>query len=97
MATEKWSYFNSLWFGYVSRSFPSSTLHANPFSRARLFFLSLNIILLSSFVYFTTLGYGNLAPKTEAGRAFFVVWAILGIGNMTILISGPSSSSTLPL
>ncbi|GAA5824748.1 hypothetical protein JCM11251_005326 [Rhodosporidiobolus azoricus] len=53
-ATEKWTYFEGLWFG---------------------------------FVYFTTIGYGDLSPKSEAGRAFFCCWAILGIFNMTLLIS----------
>ncbi|GAA5932762.1 hypothetical protein JCM10213_006324 [Rhodosporidiobolus nylandii] len=39
------------------------------------------------FVYFTTIGYGDLSPKTAAGRAFFVCWSLLGIANMTLLIS----------
>ncbi|KAJ1302364.1 hypothetical protein OPQ81_001178 [Rhizoctonia solani] len=36
---------------------------------------------------FTTVGYGDFAPKTPAGRAFFVGWALFGIAAMTILIS----------
>ncbi|PPQ88573.1 hypothetical protein CVT25_009953 [Psilocybe cyanescens] len=39
------------------------------------------------FVSFTTVGYGDFAPKTPAGRSIFVVWALLGVGTMTILIS----------
>lgn len=39
------------------------------------------------FVVFTTLGYGDYAPQTAAGRAIFVVWALLGIATMTILLS----------
>ncbi|KAH9477477.1 Outward-rectifier potassium channel TOK1 [Psilocybe cubensis] len=39
------------------------------------------------FISFTTVGYGDLAPKTPAGRSIFVVWALLGVGTMTILIS----------
>ncbi|KAF9003303.1 hypothetical protein BDQ17DRAFT_1409139 [Cyathus striatus] len=39
------------------------------------------------FVAFTTLGYGDFSPKTPAGRSVFVVWALLGVGTMTILIS----------
>ncbi|KAF5318422.1 hypothetical protein D9619_010924 [Psilocybe cf. subviscida] len=39
------------------------------------------------FVSFTTVGYGDLAPRTPAGRSIFVVWALLGVGTMTILIS----------
>ncbi|KAH7332823.1 hypothetical protein B0J17DRAFT_677730 [Rhizoctonia solani] len=39
------------------------------------------------FCTFSTVGYGDFAPKTPAGRAFFVGWALFGIGAMTILIS----------
>lgn len=40
---------------------------------------------------FTTCGYGDFAPSTPAGRSVFVVWALLGVGTMTILISGKYS------
>ncbi|KAB5590237.1 hypothetical protein CTheo_6315 [Ceratobasidium theobromae] len=40
------------------------------------------------FCTFSTVGYGDFAPKTPAGRAFFVGWALFGIAAMTILISG---------
>lgn len=39
------------------------------------------------FVAFTTIGYGDYTPTTPAGRSVFIVWAILGVGTMTILIS----------
>ncbi|KAF8597619.1 hypothetical protein BDV93DRAFT_367439 [Ceratobasidium sp. AG-I] len=39
------------------------------------------------FCTFSTVGYGDFAPKTPAGRAFFVGWALFGIAAMTILIS----------
>lgn len=39
------------------------------------------------FVIFTSIGYGDFAPKTSSGRAFFVVWALLGVGTLTILFS----------
>jgi len=38
-------------------------------------------------VAFTTIGYGEYHPDTPAGRSIFVVWALLGVGTMTILIS----------
>ncbi|CCO33326.1 Outward-rectifier potassium channel TOK1 AltName: Full=Two-domain outward rectifier K(+) channel YORK [Rhizoctonia solani AG-1 IB] len=41
----------------------------------------------SAFCTFSTVGYGDFAPKTPAGRAFFVGWALFGIAAMTILIS----------
>lgn len=37
---------------------------------------------------FSTIGYGDLSPATPAGRSVFVVWALVGVGAMTILISG---------
>ncbi|KAG8854211.1 hypothetical protein FRB96_007767 [Tulasnella sp. 330] len=36
---------------------------------------------------FSTLGYGEITPVTPAGRAIFVVWALMGVAAMTILIS----------
>ncbi|EPQ53675.1 voltage-gated potassium channel [Gloeophyllum trabeum ATCC 11539] len=36
---------------------------------------------------FTTIGYGDYSPRSPAGRAIFVVWALLGVATMTILIS----------
>ncbi|CAE6474241.1 unnamed protein product [Rhizoctonia solani] len=39
------------------------------------------------FCTFSTVGYGDFAPRTPAGRAFFVGWALFGIAAMTILIS----------
>ncbi|KAG9032509.1 hypothetical protein FRB95_001416 [Tulasnella sp. JGI-2019a] len=36
---------------------------------------------------FSTLGYGEVTPVTPAGRAIFVVWALMGVAAMTILIS----------
>ncbi|KAG8998731.1 hypothetical protein FRB94_006709 [Tulasnella sp. JGI-2019a] len=36
---------------------------------------------------FSTVGYGEITPKTPAGRAIFVVWALMGVAMMTILIS----------
>ncbi|CAE6447531.1 unnamed protein product [Rhizoctonia solani] len=43
--------------------------------------------LFFCFCTFSTVGYGDFAPKTPAGRAFFVGWALFGIAAMTILIS----------
>ncbi|KAH7910967.1 hypothetical protein BJ138DRAFT_1113619 [Hygrophoropsis aurantiaca] len=45
------------------------------------------ISLYFCFIAFTTIGYGDYAPKTPAGRSIFVVWALIGVGTMTILIS----------
>ncbi|OBZ77638.1 Outward-rectifier potassium channel TOK1 [Grifola frondosa] len=39
------------------------------------------------FIAFTTTGYGDLTPQTPAGRAIFVVWALFGVGTLTILVS----------
>lgn len=34
-----------------------------------------------------TIGYGDLAPKSQSGRAFFVFWSLLAVPSLTILIS----------
>jgi potassium channel subfamily K len=34
-----------------------------------------------------TIGYGDLAPKSNAGKPFFIVWSLVAIPTMTILIS----------
>ncbi|KAF8318708.1 hypothetical protein DL93DRAFT_2164886 [Clavulina sp. PMI_390] len=39
------------------------------------------------FIAFTTVGYGDLSPKTPAGRAIFTFWALLGVGGLTVFIS----------
>ncbi|KIM78217.1 hypothetical protein PILCRDRAFT_599929 [Piloderma croceum F 1598] len=48
---------------------------------------SYGISMYFCFVAFTSIGYGDYHPDTPAGRSIFVVWAILGVGTMTILIS----------
>ncbi|KAG0707998.1 hypothetical protein DFH29DRAFT_561772 [Suillus ampliporus] len=44
------------------------------------------------FVAFTTIGYGDPAPRTPAGRSVFVVWALLGVATVTVLISVASEA-----
>ncbi|EKG14168.1 hypothetical protein MPH_08662 [Macrophomina phaseolina MS6] len=39
------------------------------------------------YISLLTIGYGDLAPKSNAGRAFFVVWSLVAVPTMTILIS----------
>lgn len=39
------------------------------------------------FVLFTTIGYGDYTPKSDAGRSFFIIWSLMGVGVLTILIS----------
>jgi len=48
---------------------------------------SYGLSLYFCFITFTTVGYGDPAPRTPAGRSIFVGWALLGVGTMTILIS----------
>lgn len=38
------------------------------------------------YVSLLTIGYGDLAPKSNAGRPFFVVWSLIAVPTMTILI-----------
>lgn len=44
------------------------------------------------FIAFTTIGYGDPAPRTPAGRSVFVVWALLGVATVTVLISVASEA-----
>ncbi|KAB8337325.1 hypothetical protein FH972_021625 [Carpinus fangiana] len=39
------------------------------------------------YVSLLTIGYGDLAPKSNAGRPFFVMWSLLAVPTMTILVS----------
>jgi len=39
------------------------------------------------FLCLLTIGYGDFAPKSSAGRAFFIVWALGAVPLMTALIS----------
>ncbi|GAA5925253.1 potassium channel family protein [Sporobolomyces koalae] len=39
------------------------------------------------FISFSTVGLGDLTPKTQAGRAFFCVFALLGAGVLTVFFS----------
>lgn len=39
------------------------------------------------FVSFTTIGYGDTTPTSNAGKSFFVFWSLLTLPTMTVLIS----------
>ncbi|KAH9974700.1 hypothetical protein BGW80DRAFT_1559693 [Lactifluus volemus] len=39
------------------------------------------------FIAFTTIGYGDFAPRTALGRAIFILWALFGVGAMTVLFA----------
>lgn len=39
------------------------------------------------YISLLTIGYGDLSPKTNAGRTFFVVWSLIAVPTMTILVS----------
>ncbi|KIW08651.1 uncharacterized protein PV09_00606 [Verruconis gallopava] len=39
------------------------------------------------YVSLLTIGYGDLAPKSNPGRCFFVVWSLIAVPTMTILIN----------
>ncbi|KAH9941150.1 uncharacterized protein BXZ73DRAFT_41985 [Epithele typhae] len=48
---------------------------------------SFGVAFYFCFVAFTTTGYGDYAPRTPAGRSIFVVWALFGVGTLTILVA----------
>ncbi|CAH0048373.1 unnamed protein product [Clonostachys solani] len=39
------------------------------------------------YVSFTTVGYGDVTPVSNAGKSFFVFWSLLTLPTMTVLIS----------
>ncbi|KAI9706965.1 MAG: Potassium channel [Bogoriella megaspora] len=39
------------------------------------------------YVSLLTIGYGDFAPKSNAGRPFFIVWSLIAVPTMTVLIS----------
>ena len=43
--------------------------------------------LYFSFTSLMTIGYGDIYPQSNSGRAFFVFWSLLAIPSLTILIS----------
>ncbi|KAK3674267.1 hypothetical protein LTR78_005736 [Recurvomyces mirabilis] len=43
--------------------------------------------LYFSYICLLTIGYGDLRPDSNAGRAFFVFWSLLAVPSLTILIS----------
>ncbi|KAF1952316.1 voltage-gated potassium channel, partial [Byssothecium circinans] len=44
------------------------------------------------YVALLTIGYGDLAPKSNAGRTFFVIWSLIAVPTMTILIGDMSDT-----
>ncbi|KAK3295131.1 uncharacterized protein B0H64DRAFT_302618, partial [Chaetomium fimeti] len=40
-----------------------------------------------AFVSLTTIGYGDMTPVSNAGKSFWVFWALLALPTMTVLIS----------
>ena len=39
------------------------------------------------YISLLTIGYGDLSPKSNAGRTFFVIWSLIAVPTMTILVS----------
>jgi potassium channel subfamily K len=39
------------------------------------------------YVCLLTIGYGDLAPKSNAGRCFFLLWSLIAVPTMTILVN----------
>lgn len=48
--------------------------------------------LYFSFCALLTIGYGDITPKSNPGRPFFVVWSLIAVPTMTILISKMSDT-----
>lgn len=44
------------------------------------------------YVSLLTIGYGDLSPKSNAGKSFFLIWSLLSVPSITILISSMGST-----
>jgi potassium channel subfamily K len=45
------------------------------------------MLTASSYISLLTIGYGDLSPKSNPGRCFFVIWSLISVPTMTILVS----------
>lgn len=44
------------------------------------------------FIAYTTIGYGDLVPVSNAGKSFFVFWSLMALPTITVLISHAGST-----
>ncbi|KAL7917897.1 hypothetical protein ACQKWADRAFT_305634 [Trichoderma austrokoningii] len=44
------------------------------------------------FIAYTTIGYGDFTPVSNAGRSFFVFWSLMALPTITVLISHAGST-----
>lgn len=44
------------------------------------------------YVSLLTIGYGDLSPRSNAGKSFFLIWSLLSVPSITILISSMGST-----
>jgi potassium channel subfamily K len=49
--------------------------------------LSSDLTDVFSYVSLLTIGYGDLSPRSNPGRCFFVIWSLISVPTMTILVS----------
>ncbi|KAK3996161.1 hypothetical protein QBC44DRAFT_318296 [Cladorrhinum sp. PSN332] len=62
------------------------------FTEARISHLRYFDCLYFCFVALLTIGYGDLSPKSNLGKPFFVVWSIVAVPIVTVLIQAMSKT-----
>ncbi|KAK4159770.1 hypothetical protein QBC43DRAFT_246780 [Cladorrhinum sp. PSN259] len=62
------------------------------FTEARISDLRYFDCLYFCFVALLTIGYGDLAPKSNLGKPFFVVWSIVAVPIVTVLVQAMSKT-----
>ena len=78
--TQGMTYFQALYFWYVLRACFLMFLY-------NLATVSRTVLTLFSYISLLTIGYGDLSPKSNPGRCFFVIWSLISVPTMTILVS----------
>lgn len=81
--TQSMTYFQALYFWYVDIMSPAS---------GKIHISKQETLILLSYISLLTIGYGDLSPKSNPGRCFFVIWSLISVPTMTVLVSNLSDT-----
>lgn len=81
--TQGMTYFQALYFWYVDIMSSGGE---------KIILLKQRMLILFSYISLLTIGYGDLSPKSNPGRCFFVIWSLISVPTMTVLVSNLSDT-----